>query len=433
MEPTSTTRMDTVVVGGGLTGLTAAALLARAGRSVTLFEKTSDLGGRAITTERHGFFFNRGVHALYLTGPGETILRELGVSYSGKPSDRSVYEGQHAGILDRLPNSAASIATTRLLNPAARAEIAALLMNLRQIDAADWHGTSMQAWLEQATTQPVIRRFIEAAVRLATYTHAPELLDAGFALRLVGTQPKALLLDGGWQTLVDGLNHAARSAGARLVSSARVMAVDLGDETHTVRLADGTTVQTEAVVLATEPAVAAQVVADGRHAALRHWAAQTLPLYVACLDVGLRHLPDPDRLVVLDFDRPLYYSVHSRSSRLAPPDGALIHTIKYLRPDEKGDTRAHRRELEEWLDRLQPGWRDVVVAQQFLPHIQVSSDMIQARRGGPAGRPGPAVPDVRNLFVVGDWVGQQDHLANAGFASAQQAAQMILASAPARR
>jgi phytoene dehydrogenase-like protein len=433
MEPTSTTQMDAVVVGGGLTGLTAAALLARAGRSVTLFEKASDLGGRAITTERHGFFFNRGVHALYLTGPGETVLRELGVSYSGKPSDRSIYQGQHAGILDRLPNSATSIAITRLLNAEARAEIAALMTNLRHSNTTDWHGISMQDWLEQSTTQPVIRRFIESVVRLATYTHAPELLDAGFALHLVATQPQALLLDGGWQTLVDGLNHAARSAGARLVSGARVVAVAIGDETHTVRLADGTTVQTEAVVLATEPSVAAQLVADGRHAALRHWAAQTLPLYVACLDVGLRRLPDPDRLVVLDFDRPLYYSVHSRTSRLAPPDGALIHTVKYLRPDEKDDARAHRRELEEWLDRLQPGWRDVMVAQQFLPHIQVSSDMIQARHGGPAGRPGPAIPGVRNLFVVGDWVGQQDHLANAGFASAQEAAQMILANAPTQR
>jgi phytoene dehydrogenase-like protein len=83
--------------------------------------------------------------------------------------------------------------------------------------------------------------------------------------------------------------------------------------------------------------------------------------------------------------------------------------------------------LEEWLDRLQPGWRDVVVAQQFLPHIQVSGDMLQARRGGAAGRPGPAVPDVRNLYVVGDWVGQEDQLANASFASARRAAQLMLA------
>jgi hypothetical protein len=53
--------------------------------------------------------------------------------------------------------------------------------------------------------------------------------------------------------------------------------------------------------------------------------------------------------------------------------------------------------------------------------------MIQARRRGTAGRPGSAVPDVRNLYIVGDWVGQEDQLANASFASARQAAQLILA------
>jgi len=35
----------------------------------------------------------------------------------------------------------------------------------------------------------------------------------------------------------------------------------------------------------------------------------------------------------------------------------------------------------------------------IFAHIQLSSDMLQARRRGQAGRPGPAVPDVRNLYV----------------------------------
>jgi len=427
MEHTYPTRTDAVIVGGGLAGLTVAALLARAGRSVTLFEKAGHLGGRAITTDQYGFLFNLGVHAFYLTGPGEAVLRELDVPYSGKPSDRSVYEAQYEGSLHRLPLDATSLRTTSLLNAEARAELAKLFMSLGQIDTARWQGVRVQEWLEQATTQPVVRRFVEAVMRLATYTHAPELLDAGFALHLVGTRPGVLHLDGGWQTLVDGLERAARTAGARLVTGARVATVEVSEEKHTVRLTDGSALEAEAVVLAVEPPVAAHLVAAGRHETLHRWAEQALPLHAACLDVALKRLPDPCRPVVLHLDRLFFFTVHSRGARLAPADGALLHTIKYLRPDEKSDAQADRHELEEWLDRLQPGWRDVVVARQFLPHIQVSGDMIQARRGGTAGRPGPAIPNVRNLYVVGDWVGQEDQLANASFASACQAARLILA------
>jgi phytoene dehydrogenase-like protein len=353
-------------------------------------------------------------------------LRELGVAYSGKPSDRTRYEAHYQGSFHQLPISADARSTTSLLHAEDRAELVRVLTSLGQGDPAQWQGVSVREWLDQATKRPVIRRFFEAGIRLASYTHAPDLLDAGWVLHLLGTLPGALHLDGGWQTLVDGLERAGRAAGATLVTGARVVAVEPGEEMHLIRMADGSFLQAEAIVLATEPRVAAQLVAHGEHKLLRDWAEQTIPLRAACLDVALQRLPDPGRIAVLHLDRPLFYSVHSLGAKLAPDGGALLHIIKYLRPDEQGEAKADQHELEAWLDELQPGWRDVVIAQQFLPHIQVSSDMLQAQRGGQTGRPGPAVPDVRNLYVAGDWVGQVDHLANASLVSAQQAAQMFL-------
>jgi phytoene dehydrogenase-like protein len=46
---------DVVIIGGGLAGLSAACYLARSGVAVTLFEKSSGLGGRAATQIHNGY------------------------------------------------------------------------------------------------------------------------------------------------------------------------------------------------------------------------------------------------------------------------------------------------------------------------------------------------------------------------------------------
>ena len=55
---------EVVVVGGGIGGLTAAALLAARGVNVCLLEKESRGGGCAVTFERFGYTFEAGRVAL---------------------------------------------------------------------------------------------------------------------------------------------------------------------------------------------------------------------------------------------------------------------------------------------------------------------------------------------------------------------------------
>ena len=49
-----------VIVGGGISGLASAALLARDGYAVTVLEQRDQLGGRAGSWERDGFRFDTG-------------------------------------------------------------------------------------------------------------------------------------------------------------------------------------------------------------------------------------------------------------------------------------------------------------------------------------------------------------------------------------
>ena len=67
---------DATVVGGGLSGLVAAARLADAGADVTLFERRPEIGGRVRTETVDGFTLDRGFQVLFTGYPA--VERELG-------------------------------------------------------------------------------------------------------------------------------------------------------------------------------------------------------------------------------------------------------------------------------------------------------------------------------------------------------------------
>jgi len=73
---------DAIVVGSGLAGLTAAALLANAGRRVQVLEAHEHVGGYghtfSFTNPRGTFRFNAQLHYVWNCGPGETVDAFLG-------------------------------------------------------------------------------------------------------------------------------------------------------------------------------------------------------------------------------------------------------------------------------------------------------------------------------------------------------------------
>jgi phytoene dehydrogenase-like protein len=242
--------IDVAVVGGGLAGLTAAAYLGRAGRSVVVLERSSQPGGRAITNDLGGFRFNLGPHALYRKGAAARVLGELGVAYQGKVPPASGY-GVRNGALVSISDSPLWLLSTPLLSAGGKVEAARLLLGLRRLHPSALRGVSMSEWLERRARHPEVRMLIGALTRVSTYAADLARLSAEAAVtQLQLALHGVLYLDGGWQTLVDGLRAAAERAGARIETGASVARVESGAGDCAVQLDGGRTLRASSVIVA---------------------------------------------------------------------------------------------------------------------------------------------------------------------------------------
>jgi phytoene dehydrogenase-like protein len=236
-------------------------------------------------------------------------------------------------------------------------------------------------------------------------------------------------VDGGWQTLVDGLREVALAAGVRLVTSAGVSSVEVRDgSVHSIRLHDGAELECDALVLAVAPPDALRLIG----APLEPVLADRLPARVACLDLALERLPRPEHPVVFDLDRPLFVTAQSEFARLAPGGGAVVHAFKQLDPRQTSDPHQDLVDLEGLMDRVQPGWRQVLVERRYLPRIVAAGVLPLASHGGLAGRADYRLDAIANLYVAGDWVGPRGFLVDASLDSARAVARLILQAQPAR-
>jgi len=126
-------KYDTIVVGGGIAGLTSAAYVSRAGQKVLLIEKNSECGGLVNSFTRDGFHFEAGVRALEDAGIIFPMLNDLGIHLNVVKSPVSLgieNEIIHIENLDSLTKYRELLIKTY---PESEAEIDAVLKIIRRV------------------------------------------------------------------------------------------------------------------------------------------------------------------------------------------------------------------------------------------------------------------------------------------------------------
>jgi len=212
-----------LVVGGGITGLTAAHALARAGVPVTLVEAADRLGGKVRTELIDGFLVEDGPDSVIATRPAAIQLaRELGLGSEliGVKEPRGVFI-RHRGRLVPMPEGLGLVlptrigpfATTRLFSPLEKARMGLDVAMPRVIRPGD---EAVGTFLRRRLGNALVDRLAGPLVGGIYGTPIDELsLDAVLpTLRDAEREHRSLLLA--------GLAQGRAAAAARASASSRV-------------------------------------------------------------------------------------------------------------------------------------------------------------------------------------------------------------------
>ena len=283
-------RPHVVIVGGGISGLAAALRLAESDRPprVTVLEATARLGGRIGTERRDGWLLELGPD-LFLGGkPGAwELCRRLGIAerLHGTATNAGAYvlRGRRLlrvpqGITGLVPSRIGPFVRTRVVSPLGKLRVALDYFIPPRRDDGD---ESVEAFVVRRLGREMYERLVEPLLSgifagdgsklsvLATFPQLREnerthggMLKAMLAARRANRAPASdpagrgpehhgfLSLPGGLAELVDALTTRLAERGVTLRSGSAVAALERDGEGWEVRIADGSALRADAVIVA---------------------------------------------------------------------------------------------------------------------------------------------------------------------------------------
>lgn len=353
------------IIGGGITGLTAAYRLARIGYRVTLWERSDEFGGLAAAFEVPGGYLEKFYHHLFMSDRAiVSLANEIGVGHTLRwlPSQNSYFSG------GRIYSLASPMDLLRLpvVPFVDRIRIGLVTLYLQHIPSIDerWHAlerVTAAEWLRKYLGERAFERTLGAQLRAKFGPRADEIAMVWFWNKIyLRTQSRPGIFakerlgyfDGSFKVFTDALVAAARREGATLHLNAPIQSVDPaeGGRRFTLDLG-GAAAEVDALVVTTPAPLLARLVPSlpdeyrARLTATRYQGA-------ACVLLRMdRKLTDSYWLNIADSRLPFTVVVeHTNFIDPANYDGHhYLYVNTYVEPDHPYLTMAEDELLDEYL------------------------------------------------------------------------------------
>ncbi len=321
--------MKLTIIGGGIAGLSAAYYATKQAKEenipleLTLLEADAHWGGKIKTERVDGFVVEGGPDTFLATKPWAMALcKELGLSdrlHGTNPDQKNTYvlhknrlQSLPDGLAMMIPGKVMPMLTTRLLNPLQKLRIGLdFILPVRKGDADESLGSFISRRMGRATYENLIEPLMSGIYagdgdQLSLQSTFPFLHDfeikygslARGAIKMYRARVKSQKQAGsrsvfrtpttGLAEITEALVNYIEENGADLRLNIAVKSLERSN-VLTVKLDDGTTLETDAIILATPPYVAGKII--GAHLPELASVLESVP-YVSTATVSLAYKLD---------------------------------------------------------------------------------------------------------------------------------------------
>ncbi|MGN5651064.1 phytoene desaturase family protein [Bacillus sp. Brlt_9] len=408
---------DIAVIGGGLSGLSVAALLSEKNKKVCVIEK-SVLGGRALAVEKKGYIFNYGAHAVYgLDRSMWSKLQEdlqLNIEWRHYDPLRTFYYKDDKLLL--MPSNIESFFNTELLSFAEKIQFLKLLSKIMFMQ--DVKDEKLYEWVDKQNASKVV---IDSFLQLVSSNFfikdpgdIPMKTIVPFYKKIFTSMKGVSYIQGGWNKLIDQLKNTIIKNNGEIITKDSVKCVYMElDKVTSVSTKKGQQIRAKQFVFAIPPNELKRLLGDKLK--LPDDIINNQKNNVLFYDIGLSEKIDTNYSYIKDWESKIFITDTSHyDCAVAPPNGQLISAVAYL---SEFSTIDEKKVLEDKIcgmfDKFYPGWRDILITerksksaviQEISPKSGVSIDISNK--------------SLSNVFFVGEWTKTEGSLSEKSVQSA---------------